>query len=139
MNRFLFDTNVLIYLITGQEDEICAKVQEILDDYHNLIYTSAISIAEVIQLFRIGKIRPKGYKNVEDLIKNLPQYNIEILSFTEKHALTMAKLSPTAGHNDPFDHAIISQAITDKITLVSSDRKFKDYTSQHLKFVFNKR
>jgi PIN domain nuclease of toxin-antitoxin system len=42
-------------------------------------------------------------------------------------------------HNDPNDHAIIAQAIADKIPVISSDHKFKSYISQGLKLVFNKR
>jgi PIN domain nuclease of toxin-antitoxin system len=37
------------------------------------------------------------------------------------------------------DHAIISQAISDKIALISSDGAFENYTAQGLNFVFNKR
>jgi len=49
------------------------------------------------------------------------------------------KLSIAPGHNDPFDHAVISHAIADRLTLISSDRKFEQYQSQRLNFVFNKR
>jgi len=37
------------------------------------------------------------------------------------------------------DHLIISQAISDKIPVISSDYKFKEYIEQGLDFVFNKR
>ncbi|OAV63386.1 hypothetical protein Barb6_03775 [Bacteroidales bacterium Barb6] len=37
------------------------------------------------------------------------------------------------------DHAIIAQAISDKIPLISSDTKFQYYTGQGLDFIFNKR
>jgi PIN domain nuclease of toxin-antitoxin system len=36
-------------------------------------------------------------------------------------------------------HAIIAQAISGKIPLISSDHKFKNYVSQGLNFVYNKR
>jgi len=42
-------------------------------------------------------------------------------------------------HKDMNDHLIISQAISDKIPLISSDNKFPFYETQNLKFVFNKR
>jgi len=32
-----------------------------------------------------------------------------------------------------------SQAISDKIPIISSDHKFKEYVSQGLEFIFNKR
>jgi PIN domain nuclease of toxin-antitoxin system len=40
---------------------------------------------------------------------------------------------------DPSDHLIISQAITEGIPLISSDRKFHFYTQQALDFVYNER
>ena len=46
-------------------------------------------------------------------------------------------LDTTQDHKDPSCHFIIYQAITDKITLISSDQKFAFYQKQHLKFIFN--
>ena len=75
-----------------------------------------------------------------DMVKAIEEdLYIEILPFTKEHSYTMAKLEIAIGHNDPFDHSIISHAITDKLTLVSSDRKFKEYIPQKLNFVYNKR
>lgn len=67
------------------------------------------------------------------------EFFIEILSFNKNHTKTLSKLQIADGHNDPFDHSIISHAITDKLILISSDRAFENYTPQKLKFVFNKR
>ena len=95
---------------------------------------------ELIQLFRIGKIKlKKGEKinNIHSYIDN--EYGIEIMPFTQKHTETMSNLIVPEGHNDPLDHAIISQAIKEKYTLISSDNKFKAYEKQNLKFIFNKR
>jgi tRNA(fMet)-specific endonuclease VapC len=61
------------------------------------------------------------------------------MPFTEKHINTLSKLKIAEGHNDPFDHSIISHAITDKLILVSSDKQFENYRKQNLNFAFNKR
>ncbi|GAB6012152.1 type II toxin-antitoxin system VapC family toxin [Viscerimonas tarda] len=63
----------------------------------------------------------------------------EIKPLTIEHLTEYARLSPAYGHKDPNDHIIIAQAISDKIPLISSDTKFKHYTSQGLNFIFNKR
>lgn len=63
----------------------------------------------------------------------------KILPYFKQHNQTLAKLEIVARHKDPFDHAIIAQAISEKLILVSSDKKFKEYTEQNLNFVFNKR
>ena len=66
--------------------------------------------------------------------------NIKIITTTEKHLIAFANLDiPYSDHKDPNDHMIIAQAISDKIPIISSDRKFKLYESQGLQFVFNKR
>jgi PIN domain nuclease of toxin-antitoxin system len=40
-------------------------------------------------------------------------------------------------HKDPFDHIIIAQAISHKMTLVSSDTKFPFYRKQGLRLIEN--
>ena len=50
-----------------------------------------------------------------------------------------AKLEPAKDHKDPSDHIIIAQSISDKIPVISSDRKFKLYEKQGLQLIFNKR
>ena len=119
--------------------KLSPMVRDIVDDYSNLLYTSAVCIVELLQLYRIRKIRPK-YKTAEALLHALfDEYYIEILPFGEKQIKALTELYVAPGHNDPFDHAVISHAIADRLTLVSSDRKFDQYRSQKLSFVFNER
>lgn len=136
--RYLLDTNVLVFYILGQEDEISSEVQDILKDYNNTLYTSSIAIMELIQLYRLKKIRSKNYKNRLELVKAITdEYFIEIRPFSKEHATTLSVLKIAEGHNDPFDHAIISHAITEKLALISSDGKFDKYRTQKLDFVHN--
>ncbi len=139
MNRYLLDTNILVYLLTGEIDFISSKVSLILEDYSTKLFTSSISILELQQLFRIGKIKPKQ-KSISDLVLALEEvFNINILPFGKFEITALAKLNVFPDHNDPFDHAIISHAISNKLILISSDKKFDKYTNQQLKFVYNKR
>ncbi len=73
-----------------------------------------------------------------DLLSMLRSYEIEIVPVDKRHLHTMENLTPIYGHNNPNYHIIIAQAILDKITLISSDTKFKLYQDQGLKFVFNR-
>lgn len=137
--RYLLDTNILVHLVKDNKDEISNDVWEIINDFSNQIYTSSISVIELFQLHRIGKIRP-NFKTKEEMIDYIEgQFYIEILPYTKKTTEILASLDIAKEHNDPFDHAIISQAMADKLTLISSDRKFENYAPQGLEFVFNKR
>ena len=53
--------------------------------------------------------------------------------------MTYAGLETVTDHKDPNDHMIIAQSISDKIPVISSDKKFKLYENHGLQLVFNKR
>ncbi|MGC4128041.1 MAG: type II toxin-antitoxin system VapC family toxin [Bergeyella sp.] len=140
MERYLLDTNIAIFLLLGELDKISADVKSFVFDYGNQLNTSSVVIMEIVQLHRIGKVKSKKYKTANELVQAVKKdLFIKILPFSEEHADTLSTLTIANGHNDPFDHAIISHAISEKLTLVSSDRQFEKYTSQNLNFVFNKR
>jgi tRNA(fMet)-specific endonuclease VapC len=67
------------------------------------------------------------------------EFGIKIMPIKKEHLLTYARLNINEHHRDPSDHIIISQAITEGIPLISSDRKFHFYTEQALDFVYNER
>ncbi len=140
MARYLLDTNILAFLVSGDSDSISNETKEILTDYHNQLYTSSVATLELLQLYRIKKIQPKKFKNsteLYDAIKNV--FFIKIIPFAKEHLNILSKLNIATDHNDPFDHSIIAQAISEKMILVSSDKKFKFYIPQKLSLAFNKR
>ena len=51
--------------------------------------------------------------------------------------LASLQINEAQDHKDPFDHIIISQAISHKLTLISSDTKFPFYRKQGLKLKEN--
>lgn len=73
------------------------------------------------------------------MLDELGRSGIETVFFNKHHFLQYAGLDIVEGHKDMNDHAIIAQAISDRITLVSSDRTFRNYVSQGLDFIYNKR
>jgi len=57
---------------------------------------------------------------------------------SKEHLRTFTKLDLVEDHNDPSDRLIIAQAITEKIPLISSDKKFPKYRKQGLDLIFNR-
>jgi tRNA(fMet)-specific endonuclease VapC len=140
MSRYLLDTNIIAFILLSESDTISDETNEIIDDYDSQLYTSSVCVMELMQLYRIGKIKTKKYKTANALFHAIEnEFYVKILPFTEQHTETLSKLKIAEGHNDPFDHSIISHAITDKLILVSSDKQFENYTKQNLNFAFNKR
>ena len=135
--RCLIDTNILINLV--EHDFISNDVRAILDDCENQIYVSSESVKEYIQLIQTERVvLEKNYRSrdVFDLIEN--EFGLQVKYITKKHLETLSKLKTVEGHNDPSDRLIISQAITEKIPLISSDKKFPKYTKFGLDLIPNR-
>ena len=134
--RYLIDTNVLINII--EYDYISDDVQSILSDYDSQIYISSESVREFINLVQVGKISGKKGKvtiDVFDFIENELGYIVKYIA--KEHLHTLAMLPLIAEHRDPSDRLIIAQAITEKLPLISSDKKFPKYRKQGLCFIPN--
>ena len=138
--RYYLDTNILIYVLSESKDDISISVKSIFSDCSNTFFASSVAVEELIFLHKIGKIDFRKYKNIEELVNCLQSlYGIETIFFNNFHYKQYLSLQIAENHKDMNDHLIISQAISDKISLIYSDNKFPFYEKQNLKFVFNKR
>ena len=65
------------------------------------------------------------------------ELDIDILPLRSRVGYTYAnlQLNEAQNHRDPSDHVIISHAITEHLTLLSSDTKFPFYRSQGLDLI----
>jgi PIN domain nuclease of toxin-antitoxin system len=114
------------------------KAIELLQDYSCTLYASFETLRELVVLFNNNKIRSKEWKKAGDVIQAVKNdLDIHILPLSEEVADTYANLvlNEALNHYDPSDHIIISQAITEKIPLISSDLKFPFYREQGLDLI----
>jgi PIN domain nuclease of toxin-antitoxin system len=136
--RYLLDTQIVVFFFSTPK-ELTQNVRDMLKDYNNLLYVSTTSIKEIIHLYNSGRIRIGTWKTAADILPAIKEACFELLPVKEVHLATYATLAPCRGHKDPNDHIIISQAIAERITLISSDLQFEHYTAQKLHFIFNDR
>jgi PIN domain nuclease of toxin-antitoxin system len=95
----------------------------------------------VIQ-FNKGKLVSKYWKTAEAMIDAIKdEFMVNILPLKEEQMRTYAnlRLNTAQDHNDPSDHVIIAHAITNRIPLISDDRKFDFYRNQGLELVVNEK
>ncbi len=55
--RLYLDTNILVALLTKQDDKLDNDTLELVTDYSNVLYTSTVCIHELIHLRKIGKVK----------------------------------------------------------------------------------
>lgn len=140
--RYYLDTNILVFLITGQDDEIQPGVKETIFDYANRMLASSVCVHELIYLYQIDKLpfrRKTNAPSSSEVLSWLDDMGIEVVAVDKRHLQRFSELPVQPDHRDPNDRLIIAQAISDRIPLVSSDRKFEWYRRHGLDFVFNER
>jgi PIN domain nuclease of toxin-antitoxin system len=121
-------------------DELNRDVFELINDYSNTLYVSSVVAKEIIHLHKRDVIKKSRFKTSLDVLAAMKNIGIEVKLLNEHHLSQYAKMEiDTNEHNDPNDHAIIAQSISDKIPIISSDHKFKHYLGQGLELVFNRR
>lgn len=142
--RVYLDTNILAFLV-GQDcgHSISGDVMSFIQNYEVTLFSSSVCFQELTHLIQIGKLRLPHIKDTEkaaqEALRILNNYGITLSPITEKHIHALAKLPLYDDHRDPNDRLIIAQAISDRIPLISSDRKFIKYESCGLEFIFNER
>lgn len=137
--RLLLDTNIYVYMISDQKS-LSKDVRAILEDPENLKYLSVVSLQELIIAFRTKRLLSKVWKTEADMISfvlNDPSVEIDNTDVNVIRTLAALNINEEQDHKDPFDHIIIAQAISHKMTLVSSDTKFSFYRKQGLRLLEN--
>ncbi len=140
--RVYLDTNILAFLLMGNYDDISNDVLSLFRDENTINLTSVVCVDELIHLCQIGKVpisKRSPIKSPSDITEWLDGISIQVTEVRKKHLDEVAGLHLYEDHRDPNDRLIIAQAISDRIPLVSSDRKFGRYEKYGLDFIFNER
>ncbi len=120
--RFLIDTHALIWYVGGKK-KLSRKVISAIEDAKNQVYVSKASLWELAIKISLGKLEISI--PFEELEPFLEENSFFILDYNFSHLTALLSLS--FHHSDPFDRLIISQAITDDLTIITKDKLFKKY------------
>ena len=133
--RYFVDTNVFIFAMIDRE-RLGKNVLHLFENYENQIYISSESIKEFIHLVQLKRIKVH-LKKVEEVFDYIETLGYTIKYVKKEHLKTLATLPIERPHNDPNDRLIISQAITEKLPLISSDTAFPLYRKHGLELIEN--
>jgi len=122
MAHYLLDTHVVIWLLEA-DSNLSEKLVATINDTKNRISVSIATLWEMTIKHSLGKLKLK--KSLSEIFSHLKSLDINILDIREKHLLALQQLP--FHHRDPFDRIIISQSISEGITLISKDSVFNEY------------
>jgi PIN domain nuclease of toxin-antitoxin system len=117
MAEVLIDTHTLLWFdITPAK--LSATAQSLLQDPSNVVFVSSMTAWEIGIKYAIGKL-PDANDLVTHFHQKLSQYGFLEVAFTSGDALRAASLPAT--HKDPFDRALVAQALERNIPILSVD------------------
>ena len=120
--KFLLDTQLLLWA-AGQPKRLSAAARKLLNDPRNELLFSAASLWEIAIKNGLGRedfrVEPRL------LLRGLLDNGYVELPVTSQHAVGIDSLPPL--HKDPFDRLLVAQALSEGITLLTSDAQLALY------------
>lgn len=120
--RLLLDTPTLLWWLLD-DPELPAAPRRAIESA-DAVFVSAASVWEIAIKQRLGKL-PELRFAVTELPGLIRDSRFMPLPVDERHAAAVGALP--LHHRDPFDHLLIAQALSERLTLVSRDRQFAAY------------
>jgi PIN domain nuclease of toxin-antitoxin system len=117
--NLLLDTQVVIWSLAADR-RLKATARQSIEDGSNRVWVSAASAWEIEIKTALGKIQVPA-----DLLAQMRAVNFDELAIRIEHALYLHRLPPL--HRDPFDRIIVSQALCEGLTLVTTDPIMRSY------------
>ncbi|MCY4535675.1 MAG: type II toxin-antitoxin system VapC family toxin [Bryobacterales bacterium] len=114
--RFLLDTHILLWA-AGMPERLSDEVRDLIEDPGTELVFSAASVWEVAIKSSLGR---KDFRADPSLLRRgLLENGYVELAVTGAHAARVGVLPPI--HRDPFDRLLVTQALVEGITLLTSD------------------
>lgn len=123
--KILLDTHIIIWIIEGNRS-LSAKHTAIISDLKNEKFVSEFSFIELAIKLNIGKL-PDFKMPLGKFINQVQSDGFKLLPVKNKYLDEFVKLPLMKDHRDPFDRLIISTAISENMSVITVDDKFKIY------------
>lgn len=127
--NYLLDTHVLIWSL-DDDPRLSQAAKDAIEDTQNTVSITVVSLWEIAIKRSLGKLELTA--SLQDIQNLVSSKAVSILPISVAHLEMLETLVYQQKHRDPFDRLIISQAISENLTLISSDTHFKDYPVQVL-------
>jgi PIN domain nuclease of toxin-antitoxin system len=117
--RLLLDTHTLLWALV-EPARLSAQATAAIAAAESEVFVSIVSPWEMAIAKARGRMNPP-----DDLATRLTQSRFELMPIQLRHIRAIESMPQH--HRDPFDRMLIAQSQVDGLTLVSADRKMRQY------------
>ena len=129
MKRLLLDTHVFLWTLASQS-RLRDSVRKEIADAGNQVFISSIAVWEIAIKHARGRM-PGLTIPFPTLVGAIATLGFKELPFKGAHAVATRELPKH--HADPFDRAMIAQALAEDLTLVTADKRVLKYPVHSLR------
>ena len=124
--KLLLDTNVALWAITD-DDELDDRFRQAISDTGNEVFVSVVSTWEVE--LKHEKFPSSFTVTADGFIEDCERSGYNFLELGNAHVkkLEALHLKGQGIHQDPFDHLIMAQAVSEDMLLVTEDENMLQY------------
>ena len=122
MSRFLVDTQLLLWNVSGSR-KLPSRVARLLRDGRHQFFYSAASLWEIA--IKAARGREDFVVDVAEIRDVLEDNGFHELAITSEHTVALSKLPPI--HGDPFDRMLVAQGLAEPMALITSDERLAAY------------
>ena len=120
--RLILDTHILLWMLDNSP-KLSRDAREIMTAPDAECYVSAVSFWEIAIK---ASLRRRDFRvEVARLVTGARSSGLRLLSFDPDHAVRVSRLPNH--HADPFDRALIAQALAEPMTLLTQDTALAPY------------
>jgi PIN domain nuclease of toxin-antitoxin system len=122
--KLLLDTHALIWAVMAPE-RLGAKARTLIEAEGAEVFASHVSLWEMAIKRRLGKLEEIGDAAGAWFTNYVPNSGMVSLPLSAKHFAEVEFLPSL--HGDPFDRLLVTQARTEKLTIVTIDSMVMQY------------
>jgi PIN domain nuclease of toxin-antitoxin system len=121
--KLLLDTHAVLWWMLG-DARFSPAAKAVLSDPANEVYLSSISVVEMAIKIRLGKLTLP--LPLDQFVRRITAAMRAIeLPLLTQHASALAALP--LHHRDPFDRLLVTQALAERLQLVTADSQITRY------------
>jgi PIN domain nuclease of toxin-antitoxin system len=116
--RLLLDTHVVLWVLGGSRT-VSPAAREAIEHATDVLF-SVVSFAEIGVKAAMGRVSVP-----RDLREHVLRSGVQVLRLDADHGLAVADLP--MHHRDPFDRLLVAQARSERLTIITADRRIAAY------------
>jgi len=120
--RYLIDTHVIIWL-AKDSTELPKSIKELIERREHEIYICSASLWEIAIKLNLGKLDLK--LPLDKLLGDIKAGGFNVLQVEDEYLCKLSELPHV--HKDPFDRLIISTALVEGLTIITTDENIQKY------------